>query len=150
VSVPPTFVVCEDGREYTERFTRLFAGFRFLRADRFSEALGAARAGAAGLLLDLDFRRTPAEALVDERGAARAGRAEDERRRLCAVQGILVLRALRAAGVTLPALLFADLDDGGQVKLLEQSLAPLTVVPSTAALPSIARALAEMAARPAP
>jgi hypothetical protein len=143
---PPTFVVCEDGREYTDRFTRLFAGFRFQRADRFSEARAAAP-GAVGLLLDLDFRRTPAGALVDEAGAVSGGRAEDERRRLSAVQGILVLRALRAAAITLPALLFADLDDPGQVALLQSTLAPLTVVPSSAALPAIARALAQMAGR---
>jgi hypothetical protein len=140
-----TFVVCEDGREYTERFTRLFPGFRFARADRFAEALAAAQAGAAGLLLDLDFRRTPGEALVDEAGGTRAGRAEGERRRLSGMQGILILRALRAAGVALPALLFADLDDPGQVALLQKTLAPLTVIPSTAPLPQIARTLAGMA-----
>ena len=149
MSASPTsgavFVVCEDGREYTERFVRLFAGFRFVRTASFGETLAATRAGAAGLLLDLDFRRTDPEALVDEAGATKPGRAEDERRRLCAVQGILILRALRAAGATLPALLFADLDDPAQVKLLATTLAPLTVVPSTAALPEVTRALAAMA-----
>jgi hypothetical protein len=144
----PRFVVCEDGREYTDRFVRLFAGFRFVRAADFAEALAAAQAGAAGLLLDLDFRRTHPDALVDESGRARPGRPEDERRRLYAVQGILILRALRAAGSTLPALLFADLDDPAQVRLLETTLAPLTVIPSSAALPAVSRALAAMAGRP--
>jgi hypothetical protein len=143
-----TFVVCEDGREYTERFVRLFAGFRFVRAPDFAQALVAARAGAAGLLLDLDFRRTRPESLIDEAGHARPDRPEDERRRLYAVQGILILRALRAAGSTLPALLFADLDDPAHVQLLETTLAPLTVIPSSAALPAVTRALAAMAARP--
>jgi hypothetical protein len=149
VSARPTatFVVCEDGREYTERFVRLFAGFRFVRAADCAEALAAAQAGAAGILLDLDFRRTRPDALVDESGSARPGRPEDERRRLYAVQGILILRALRAAGTTLPALLFADLDDAAQVQLLEKTLAPLTVIPSSAALPEVTRALAAMAGR---
>ena len=145
---PATFVICEDGREYTERFVRLFAGFRFVRAADFAEALAAVRAGAAGLLLDLDFRRTRPEALVDEAGQARPGRPEDERRRIYAIQGILILRALRAAGSTLPALLFADLDDPGQVQLLQTTLGPLTVIPSSAALSEVTRTLAAMARRP--
>ena len=41
------FLVCEDGHEYTERFTRLLGTqFRFVRAGDFGEALALARAGA--------------------------------------------------------------------------------------------------------
>lgn len=138
----PLFVVVEDGTEYTERFTRFFGGeLAFVRAGDLGAALAAARggagAGAVGLLLDLDFRRTPADALVDETGRTGGPRAEDERRRLSEVQGILILRALREAGVRLPALLFADLDDRGQIDFITRTLAPVRIVPSSAGLAAI-------------
>jgi len=139
VTLPPLFIVVEDGAEYTERFTR-FLGHeaRFLRALDFAAALASARVEpAAGLLLDLDFRRAPAAALVDEAGATGAARAEDERRRLSEVQGILILRALRGAGVVLPALLFADLDDPDQLRFVRETLAPVRIVPSSAGLAEI-------------
>jgi hypothetical protein len=60
------------------------------------------------------------------------------------MQGILILRALRAAQVTAPALLFADLDDPGRVKFLEQSLAPLSVVPSSEGMGAIAARLRKL------
>lgn len=134
-----TLLVCEDGTEYTERFQRFLGGeFHFLRAGSFAEALGQV-GEARALLLDLDFRRTPAPLLVDERGGpAGPGAAE--------VQGILLLRALRSRGVRLPALLFADLDDPGRAARLERELAPLQIVPSGEGLPGIAlrlRALPE-------
>jgi hypothetical protein len=146
----PTFVVCEDGAEYTQRFGRMLGGsFRFVRAGCYDEAralLEDAAAPVAGLLLDLDFRRTPPAQLVDEAGVRRPdGRGEEERRRLSGMQGILVLRALRAAGARLPALLFADLDDAGQIRHLEASLAPLEVVASRVGLADIARRLAALA-----
>jgi hypothetical protein len=158
MSVPPApamlaaFVVCEDGAEYSQRFGRMLGGrFRFVRAGCYEEAralLADAAVAAAGLLLDLDFRRTPRAQLVDEAGTLRAdGRSEEERRRLSGMQGILVLRALRVAGVGLPALLFADLDDAGQVRHLESSLAPLEVVGSRVGLGDIARRLAVIAGR---
>jgi hypothetical protein len=134
--------VCEDGHEYSDRFGRLLGGdFRFLRAGHYSEALAAARGEVAGLLLDLDFRRTAPDSLIDESGVAGTVRPQGERQRLAAVQGILILRALRRAGVVLPALLFADLDDQGQVQFLEGSLAPLTVIHSSAGIATIAAAL---------
>jgi hypothetical protein len=142
----PTFVLCEDGHEYSERFGRLLGTrFAFVRTTDCATARAACGGGGVGILLDLDFRRTPADDLVDEAGATRAGRPEGERRRLSGIQGILILRALRAGGITLPALLFADLDDGGQVRFLEESLAPLQVVPSSAGLAEIAAALAGIA-----
>ena len=146
-----TFVICEDGREYLDRFERAFgAAFRFVRAGDVAEARAALAAGAvAAVLLDLDFRRTPGEALIDEGGASGAPRPDSERRRLAATQGILILRALRVSGVTCPALLFADLDDPGQVAFLESSLAPLSVVPSSAGARDLARRLEDLA-RPLP
>ena len=70
MSRAPCFVVCEDGQEYTDRFTRMLGGsFRFVRAGCFAEAKTALAAGpVAALLLDLDFRRTPPDQLVDEAG----------------------------------------------------------------------------------
>ena len=131
------FLVCEDGSEYTDRFKRfLGAQFRFLRAGHFAEALALA-AGADALLLDLDFRRTPRELLVDERGAPDSRGATE-------VQGILILRALRSRGVGLPAVLFADLDDAAHAARLERELAPLRIVPGSAGLPRIAQLLREL------
>jgi hypothetical protein len=143
----PRFVICEDGREYTDRFTRTLGGtFRFERAGCFAEARAALAGGvAAGLLLDLDFRRTPPEQLVDEAGQVRAGLGAGERQRLAAVQGLLVLRALRAQGLTTPTLLFADLDDAGQVAHLESTLAPFQVLSSSVGLDAIARRLGQLA-----
>ena len=132
-----TFVVCEDGSEYTERFTRFLGGqFRFVRAGHFAEALAMAE-GAVALLLDLDFRRTQPALLVDERGESAARSAAE-------VQGILILRALRGRGVRLPALLFADLDDAERTARLEAELSPLRVVPSSEGLPRIAQLLREL------
>jgi len=129
-STPPRFVVCEDGTEYFERFTRFLGeDFTFVPTRDFASALAAA-AGADGLLLDLDFRRTPREHLVDECGPVSPGLDDDRRRRLAEMQGILILRQLRAAGVALPAVLFADLDDDDRLAYLEQTLAPLTIASS--------------------
>ena len=132
-----TFVVCEDGSEYTDRFTRFLGGeFVFVRAGHFQEALALAQ-GAQGLLLDLDFRRTERALLVDERGAP-------DPRGAAEVQGILILRALRARGVNLPAILFADLDDPAHAARLEAELAPLRVAGGSAGLPRIAQLLRDV------
>ena len=149
-SDPPRFVVCEDGHEYTERFARLLGGsFRFERAGHYAQVRAAvlSEPDPAGILLDLDFRRAPAETLIDESGAGSPDGIwpEETRRRLAEVQGILILRALRVAGVTLPALLFADIDDISQVRFLERTHAPLTIVSSRTALPEIARLLGGIA-----
>jgi hypothetical protein len=132
------FVVCEDGDEYLERFRRFLGeAFDFLPAHDFSEAQAAA-ANADGLLLDLDFRRTPADRLVDEQGPAPAPLDAGTRARLAETQGILILRRLRAARVTSPAILFADLDDAGQRAFLERTLAPLTIADSRLGIAQIA------------
>jgi hypothetical protein len=134
------FLVCEDGGEYTERFTRfLRSEFGFVRAACFAEAVQRLP-GCSGLLLDLDFRRTDPSLLVDESGApAQASAAE--------VQGVLILRALRARGVRLPTLLFAGFDDPGRAARLEIELAPLAVIAASESLPAIAWLLREMARR---
>jgi hypothetical protein len=135
------FVVCEDGDEYLTRFRRFLGeSFDFLPAHDFTEARAAAGA-AQGLLLDLDFRRTPPELLVDERGPAPAPLDAGTRARLSETQGILILRRLRAAGVGLPAVLFADLDDADQRAFLERTLAPLTVAGSRLGIAEIAALL---------
>jgi hypothetical protein len=132
-----TFIVCEDGSEYTDRFRRFLGDrFTFARAGHFAEAL-ALLPQAAGLLLDLDFRRTAKSALVDERGAPAPASAAE-------VQGILILRALRGRGVKLPALLFADLDDAARATRLETELAPLRIVSSSEGLPGISLLLRKM------
>ena len=135
------FVVCEDGAEYLERFRRFLGdAFDFLAAHDFSEACAAA-ADADALLLNLDFRRTPPDRLVDEQGPAPAPLDAGTRARLAETQGILILRRLRAAGVALPAILFADLDDAGQRDFLTRTLAPLTVVGSRMGIGELATLL---------
>ena len=135
------FVVCEDGDEYLQRFRRFLGeAFDFLPAHDFTEAHAAA-AGGDGILLDLDFRRTPADRLVDEQGPAPAPLDAGTRARLVETQGILILRGLRASGITLPAVLFADLDDTGQRAFLERTLAPLTIADSRLGIAEIATLL---------
>jgi hypothetical protein len=137
----PLLVVCEDGTDYTNRFSRFLGGeFNFVRAGHLAEARVVClnNNGARALLMDLDFRRTPCEHLIDETGAPAA---PPEAPRVAAMQGILILRALRAAGNALPALLFADLPDDAQRDFLARNLAPLIVVPSGEGLPTIAARL---------
>jgi hypothetical protein len=132
------FVVCEDGSEYVERFRRFLGdAFELVPAHDYGEARAAAD-GAAGLLLDLDFRRTAPERLVNEAGPVGAELDAGTRRRLSETQGILILRRLRADGVALPAILFADFEDAGQAEYLEKTLAPLTIAPGNLGLREIA------------
>jgi hypothetical protein len=137
----PLVVVCEDGHEYLERFSRFLGEeLELVRVEDLPSAREACARGARALLLDLDFARLPADRLVDERGQP-GTRTRDESRRLAQMQGILILRALRAEGVKVPALLFADLDDPARVRFLEQSLAPVAVVPSSEGMAAIATRL---------
>jgi hypothetical protein len=133
------FLVCEDGGEYTGRFTRFLSGeFEFVRAACFAQALPLLPS-CSGLLLDLDFRRTAPALLVDESGSpAPASSAE--------IQGILILRALRKSGWRMPVLLFADFDDPGRAARLEAELSPLQVIASSEGLPAIAALLRKMSA----
>lgn len=138
----PLWIVCEDGSEYLERFRRFLDGeFDFAAAGDGEAALAALSSSsprATGVILDLDFRRTRLERLVDEQGERRATLPEAERRRLAESQGILILRLLRQRGCVAPALLCADLDDASQVEYLERALAPLSIVPSHEGLREIA------------
>jgi len=137
VTTRRTFLVIEDGTEYIQRFRRFLGeSFDFLPAGDFAAARAAA-AGADGLLLDLDFRRTPAERLIDGRGQPAASLDAGTRRRLSETQGILILRRLRADAIALPAVLFADLDDR-QCDFLRRTLAPLAIAPSRLGLREIA------------
>jgi hypothetical protein len=149
----PRFVVCEDGAEYIDRFRRFLGdAFAFVPAHDLGDAIAAVAAGQGagvdGLLFDLDFRRTPPDRLVDERGRALAGRGahvdDGARRRLTETQGIHILRALRARGVSLPAVLFADLADAEQARFLERTLGPLVVAPSSTGLREIGALLARL------
>jgi hypothetical protein len=150
VTAPPLprirLVVCEDGDEYLQRFRRFLGeAFEFLPARDFAEAARVA-ARADGLLLDLDFRRTPADRLVDERGPTPTPLDAGTRARLAETQGILILRRLRAGGVALPAVLFADLEES-QRAFLERTLAPLSVAGSRLGIAEIAALLREIAVR---
>lgn len=138
---PRRFVVCEDGTEYIDRF-RKFLGesFDFTPAGDFATAR-AALAGADGLLLDLDFRRTPPTRLIDEQGRSAAALDAGSRARLAETQGILILRRLRADGVTAPAILFADIDDDKQAQFLRRTLAPLVLATSRLGVREIAELL---------
>lgn len=144
----PLFIVCEDGDEYTQRFERfLQREFRFLRVPGGRAAEAAARQEpAAGLLLDLDFRRLPPAELWGEHGPPAKPPTPEERSRWSASQGILILQYLRGRGVVLPALLFADLDDPEQAAFLERSLAPLAIVGSREGLAQLTVRLRQLAA----
>jgi hypothetical protein len=139
VNSKSTIVVCEDGDEYTTRFTRVLGQeIAFQRAATHAEAARILGAGAAGILLDLDFRRSDPTELVDEAGTTHALLSDNERRRLAESQGILILRALRRAGIATPAILFADLDEPSRTDYLASTLAPLMILSSRESLPSIA------------
>ncbi|MBI5478016.1 MAG: hypothetical protein HY906_04125 [Deltaproteobacteria bacterium] len=163
----PRWLVCEDGTEYTDRLQRfLGAEFRFERVTDAAALLAAvappagaagpaataagpaataadpattAADPAAGVIMDLDFRRTPDDLLVDENGGSGRPLAPEERSRLTESQGIFVLRALRRAGCRLPVILCADLEDPAQVAFLERTLGPLAVAPSSESITALAR-----------
>lgn len=143
----PLFLVCEDGHEYTERFERFLGReFRFLRAPDW-RSVEAALLGEppAGLLVDLDFRRTPTTDLVGEQGPPERAPSPEEQSRWSATQGILLLQYLRGRGVNVPALLFADLDDAEQAAYLHSLLAPLSIVDSREGLAQLATRLRRLA-----
>jgi hypothetical protein len=162
---PPRWLVCEDGTEYVDRLQRFLGGeFQFERVTDAASllaavlppaagsapvappagapapaAVGPTPATPAGVIMDLDFRRAPDAALVDENGQSRAPLEPEERSRLTESQGIFILRALRRAGSRLPAILCADLEDPAQVAFLEKTLAPLAVAPSSESITALAR-----------
>jgi hypothetical protein len=139
----PLFLVCEDGDEYTQRFERFLGReFRFRRVPDGQQAEVVVRTEpAAGLLLDLDFRRLGPDRLLGETGPSSHVPSAEERARWSAGQGILILQHLRAQGIGLPAWLFADLDDREQTAFLEKTLAPLCIVSSREGLAQLAARL---------
>jgi hypothetical protein len=140
----PTWIVCEDGHEYTERFRRFLQGFSFARAASAGDLWRALQgADVTGVLLDLDFRRTPSPLLIDERGDTSPARTTAETRRLAAAQGLFILRALRARGVHLPVILHADLPRG-QAAHLVASAGPLRIAGSETGIADLASWLREM------
>jgi hypothetical protein len=145
--VLPLFLVCEDGDEYAQRFQRfLHREFRFLRVTDGLELENAAKdEAAAGILLDLDFRRLAPGNLLGEAGPSATPPTSEQTARWSATQGILILQYLRGRGVGLPALLFADLDDVSQIAYLERTLAPLAVVDSREGLGQLAARLRGLA-----
>ncbi len=144
---PPTWLVCEDGEEYTQRFTRFFPQLRFVRVTSAAALFAAARdhaaSGLGGVILDLDFRRLPAAALIDEHGHAHPDLPDGERRRLAGQQGLFILRALRAPPAppglaALPVILCADLDDRARAAQLERDFPPLRIAASNLGLDAFA------------
>jgi len=127
----PVWIICEDGTEYLDRFERFLGSrFHFVPALDGAALLAALAQTARGVILDLDFRRTPSDRLVDEYGRTGLAAPQEQRRQLASQQGILLLRLLRARGFATPVLLYADLDDADQGAYLERTLAPLSIVPS--------------------
>ena len=142
----PKLLVIEDGEEYTLRFQRFLGqDIAFSRVISLAAARTALAERPLGLLLDLDFRRTPREDLVDDQGCVDLSLGDGGFALLSEQQGILILRALRADGCALPALLFADLPDDNQTRYLETSLAPLRIIPSDESLPNIAAEIRRLA-----
>ena len=141
-------MVCEDGHEYTERFERMLgAHFHFVRAGHFAEARSALAQPVAGLLLDLDFRRTPAAHLVDEAGQEHAGAgrrgapAPGRRAGIARAAGAAVSRRERPRRCCSPIW-----TTPGQVEHLQATLAPMRVLSSRIGLDVVARLLGELAA----
>ena len=146
----PRFLVCEDGDEYIQRFARFLASrFEFVatRSHRqLSERLVASRP-VAGILLDLDFRRTPLSELIDESGRTLASAASQVQYDLTTQQGICILAALRREGCAIPAILFADIESPTQTDYLAKRLGPLEVVPSSVGLGELSEKLAGLVQR---
>ena len=85
----PTWVVCKDGTEYRERFERFLGDeFGFAPVGDAESLCDALRADAIdGIVLDMDFARTPAERLVDADGRTSTTLSAEARRRLSETQG---------------------------------------------------------------
>jgi len=138
------WIVCEDGTEYTDRFSRFLPSYRYTRTTSARELFDALeRQDAIGILLDLDFRRTAASDLIDEQGATATDRTDADSKRLTREQGVLILRQLRLRGYAIPVLLFADLDAPERVHFLETQFAPLHIVMSSVAIGDLALKMAE-------
>ncbi len=126
------WIICEDGREYIDRFVRLFPHARFVHAAD-AEALDAALASepsARGVILDLDFRRTPKARLIGD----------DHEDALAREQGLWLARRVRAARPALLIVLCADLT-GDRRDAVDKELAPCRILSSEAMLGELAKIL---------
>ncbi len=130
------WLIVEDGQEYRDRFARFGGDALELGSANSLAAVEALLAERAfdGLLFDLDFRRTPATELIDDQGASAAALPAAEQQRLARQQGIYILLALRRRGLTMQAILCADLEDDEQRAYLKRTLAPLEICGSSTAL----------------
>jgi hypothetical protein len=146
----PRFIVCEDGREYLERFERFLGhAFEFLPVQDYaglSEHV-AHRQPISGILLDLDFRRADITRLVDEHGHTIAGLGKEAVAQYSANQGLFILASLREQSVATPVLLFADIDDTEQQAYLLRTFGPLEIVPSHLGLRELEGRLAGLSSR---
>ncbi len=141
------FLICEDGHEYVERFQRfLGARFSFARVGDFFELMDALAVHPEfdGLLLDVDFRRTSPERLIDVSGQPLSASDPSVRAELTDNQGLAILAALRGRGQKLPVLLFSDIEEPERLAFLKARFAPLEVIPSELGLREIAARLLEM------
>ncbi len=146
-STNPRFIVCEDGREYLERFERFFGvDFAFVPAGDYATLLTRLEQNGriSGILLDLDFRRTAAAHLVDEHGQPLAQVGVESLAMHLANQGLFILASLRERGIKTHVLLFADIDEPRQCDYLKRTYAPLDLVPSHVSMRELKVRLAEL------
>jgi len=146
----PRYVVCEDGREYIERFERfLGADFDFVSASDYATLLARLEQDRAicGILLDLDFRRAEKSQLVDERGQSVAHLGQQALSQYTANQGIFILASLRERGIVKDVLLFADIDGAQHATYLTRTFAPVELIPSHVGLKELKERLLSLAGR---
>lgn len=118
-----TWIVCEDGREYIDRFVRLFPHVTFVHAGHFQDVL--ITPDVRGVVLDLDFRRTPKHLRIGDDASE---------------EGVWIARRIRAAHPSLLIVLCADLT-GDRRDAVDQALAPCRILSSEAMLGDLAALL---------
>ncbi len=105
-------LVVEDGFEYVEAFHRFAPGVEWTRAGTGGAALRMVEEQRFdALFMDMCFDRAPPDALLGDLAAVAGSFGGDQSRglrHLQAHQGLYILRALRDAGVRLPALISYD------------------------------------------
>lgn len=146
-------LLVEDGHEYRELFAR-YGGddIVFTRAGDGAEALRRCREEAYDVLfLDMRFDRVPPGALLGDLAALTDrfnGDPVRAREWLEANQGTYILAALRAAGVTTPAVFSHDFDgEPRRWAALERQYAPVRYLPDNASPAEMRAALVRAAGR---
>jgi len=127
------FLLCEDGREYLERFERFLGErFDFIQSRDYATLLTHLEQyqPIAGVLLDLDFRRTETSRLVDVGGRPVSHLGREDLSRLVANQGIAILANLRREGWRTAVFLFADIADLQQREYLVERYPPVELIDS--------------------